>query len=68
MSDFIWSYMVVPSAVTGLVLAVIFYLSGNNVVRGHLSGVFLLVAVNITILGLVLYLGAEILKFISGFF
>ncbi|OBW91786.1 hypothetical protein QV01_06605 [Gallibacterium genomosp. 3] len=68
MSDFIWSYVVVPSAVTGLVLVVIFYLSGNNVVRGHVSGVFLILAVNITILGLALYLGAEFLKFISGFF
>ncbi len=67
MSDFIWSYMIIPLAVIGLVLAVLTFLLPSNTACAHISGFFLPTAIGLFGLVFILYLGIEFLKIMPFF-
>lgn len=67
MSDFIWSYIIIPLAVIGLVLEVITFLLPNDTACAHISGFLLPTVIGLFGLVFILYLGIEFLKFMPFF-
>ncbi|MFC0322021.1 hypothetical protein ACFFHT_00330 [Gallibacterium melopsittaci] len=64
MSDFVWSYMVVPLAVIGLILVVLMFLSSYNTARAQVSAFLLPGIVALFGLALALFFGSTIFEFI----